>query len=329
MCNRLRFAREEILKMTQAACAEELGLDRGSLANYEIGRTALRYEIALRFCRQFIISEEWLATGKFEACYRAAESNGVKITAPHDIFESKIFPRQCADLLLDPVVIRLRPGTLFSRAFADSLAKRYYEVTLENFFLPLLNLASSDDSRLALRFLYVVHERHFLLLNAENFERFIDAQINRTGEQWKHYTLRATECAVIAWRSLMKYPMSAQELEEMDWLREIVGVAPWWGDQKPIALANSTGTESQKKSLTAVHASVKHESVKALWPNLKKKLQEATAEPGGKTALADFLKVKLASVSQWLTANKDNAREPGAETALKMQYFLEHPELRK
>ena len=85
---------------------------------------------------------------------------------------------------------------------------------------------------------------------------------------------------------------------------------------------------TQKEELTDVNDSVKPSDVKAQWPILKKRLQEATAEPGLKTAMARFLKVKnLASVSQWLT-DSDNAREPGAEIALKMLYWLEHPEER-
>jgi transcriptional regulator with XRE-family HTH domain len=68
--------------------------------------------------------------------------------------------------------------------------------------------------------------------------------------------------------------------------------------------------------------------VKDQWPALKRKLQEATAEPGLKSKLAEFLKVDLTRVSQWLTDAK-SAREPGAEYALRMLYWVEHPELQK
>ncbi len=83
-----------------------------------------------------------------------------------------------------------------------------------------------------------------------------------------------------------------------------------------------------KFGLTHIHGSVKPSEVKALWPLLKKNLQRETAAPGGKSKLAKFLKVKsLASVSQWLT-DSDNAREPGAETTLRMLYWLDHPDER-
>lgn len=78
----------------------------------------------------------------------------------------------------------------------------------------------------------------------------------------------------------------------------------------------------KKNHLTEVNASVKPAEVKAQWPILKKRLQEATAAAGTKTKLAEFLGVQLASVSQWLTDSK-NAREPGAETALRMLRWIE------
>jgi transcriptional regulator with XRE-family HTH domain len=60
---------------------------------------------------------------------------------------------------------------------------------------------------------------------------------------------------------------------------------------------------------------------KDLWPSLKKKLQVKT-EATGRTALADFLGVELSRVSQWLSDSEKTAREPGAEYALLMEYWL-------
>src|SRR5580693_7622711 len=77
ICARFHFARDRILKITQAACAAEIGVERGVVVNYEIGRTALRYDVALRFCRQFIISEEWLATGRHDLFHAGIGQHGV------------------------------------------------------------------------------------------------------------------------------------------------------------------------------------------------------------------------------------------------------------
>jgi transcriptional regulator with XRE-family HTH domain len=82
---------------------------------------------------------------------------------------------------------------------------------------------------------------------------------------------------------------------------------------------------SNNPSLTRIHVSVNTSDVKAQWPLLKKRLQRATAETGSKSRLAEFLGAKLASVSQWLT-DSDNAREPGADTALRMLQWVERQE---
>lgn len=77
-----------------------------------------------------------------------------------------------------------------------------------------------------------------------------------------------------------------------------------------------------KTALDEVHASVNTDDVKAQWPLLKKRLQKATEPVGLKSRLAEFLGVKLASVSQWLS-DSESQREPGAETTLRMLRWVE------
>lgn len=78
----------------------------------------------------------------------------------------------------------------------------------------------------------------------------------------------------------------------------------------------------QQSTLDSVHASVNSGDVKAQWPLLKKRLQKASEPVGLKSKLAEFLGVKLASVSQWLS-DSDSQREPGAETTLRMLRWVE------
>ena len=77
ICGRIREIREW-LGFTQNDCARRIGIERSALVKYGIGRTPLRYDIALRFCRQLILSEEWLATGRFDACHAAAVRHGFR-----------------------------------------------------------------------------------------------------------------------------------------------------------------------------------------------------------------------------------------------------------
>ena len=78
--------------------------------------------------------------------------------------------------------------------------------------------------------------------------------------------------------------------------------------------------------LTLLYESVKLNPVKPQLPKLLGRLRRATQEKGKKTELADFLGVKLASVSQWLSESPDVKREPGGEITLKMLYWVERQE---
>src|SRR5260370_41812359 len=126
ICRRLRSARE-LLGLTQKSCAAEIGMERGSLANYEYARAPLRYEVALRFCRNLGISEEGLATGRFDALRSAGVRKRLLKSGDRDVPASLqgIFLRQAMDLLSEPIVNRIAPGTPYSRAFDEHLSVIY------------------------------------------------------------------------------------------------------------------------------------------------------------------------------------------------------------
>jgi len=65
--------------------------------------------------------------------------------------------------------------------------------------------------------------------------------------------------------------------------------------------------------------------VKKQLPSLLERLNRATKETGKMSALADHLKVPLASVSRWLSGK----REPGGETTLQMLKWVEAQERQK
>jgi len=74
--------------------------------------------------------------------------------------------------------------------------------------------------------------------------------------------------------------------------------------------------------LTDAETFDKSSHVKPQMPILLERLKKATAGPGMKTALADFLSAPLASVSRWLSGE----REPGGEIALQMLRWVEQQE---
>src|ERR1700709_2767333 len=77
VCLRVKEARE-IAQVTQEKLAELIGIPRDRLSTYEKCRAPIKFDLALRICRQLIISEEWLATGKFEILERVALSKNIK-----------------------------------------------------------------------------------------------------------------------------------------------------------------------------------------------------------------------------------------------------------
>jgi len=71
--------------MTQQEFASEVEIKRARLASYEECRAPVRFDIALAICRQFLISEKWLATGKGDIrTFLDLESERIRV--PKDMF---------------------------------------------------------------------------------------------------------------------------------------------------------------------------------------------------------------------------------------------------
>jgi transcriptional regulator with XRE-family HTH domain len=80
--------------------------------------------------------------------------------------------------------------------------------------------------------------------------------------------------------------------------------------------------DSQRKMLTKTESSEILPPVKSQLKNLLADLNRLTKESGKKTELADYLGAPLASVSRWLSGE----REPGGETTLKMLRWVQQQE---
>ena len=75
MGNRIKQLRQA-LGLTQQEFADRIGVKRGAIANYEIGRNASDTAVAL-ICREFGVSEHWLRTGEGEMFVQIARSDEV------------------------------------------------------------------------------------------------------------------------------------------------------------------------------------------------------------------------------------------------------------
>lgn len=60
---RLKWLRKD-QKLTQQDFADNLGISRGALANYEVGRNEPIDAVIVLICSKFAVNETWLRTGK-------------------------------------------------------------------------------------------------------------------------------------------------------------------------------------------------------------------------------------------------------------------------
>ena len=98
-----------------------------------------------------------------------------------------------------------------------------------------------------------------------------------------------------------------------------------WGEMREEIRKRLLHKTPENKNLTNAATSDLLAEVKPQLPNLRERLKRATSESGKMSALADFLKVPLASVSRWVAGK----REPGGEITLKMLRWVEQQERQK
>lgn len=65
MKDRIKKIRKE-LDLTQQKLADKLGIQRNTIAMYEMGRTLPSDAIIRSICREFNVNEDWLRTGQGE-----------------------------------------------------------------------------------------------------------------------------------------------------------------------------------------------------------------------------------------------------------------------
>lgn len=73
MKERIKEVRKKY-RMTQEQFAGHLGIKRGAIANYEIGRNVPTDSVIALICREFSVSEKWLRTGEGEMTVQKPEN---------------------------------------------------------------------------------------------------------------------------------------------------------------------------------------------------------------------------------------------------------------
>ncbi|HEX3719946.1 MAG TPA: helix-turn-helix transcriptional regulator [Verrucomicrobiae bacterium] len=124
IARRLKEART-LLRFSQQEFAQGAGIGRERIASYEDARVPLRWEIALRLCRRFFISEFWLASGNTDFFNMGEKFVSKAKNKWGDEPFSFGRPRLTASLILRPIVHALKPGMLFSEAFDLHLREEF------------------------------------------------------------------------------------------------------------------------------------------------------------------------------------------------------------
>lgn len=107
MKDRIKELRQS-LNLTQQSFADRIGIKRGAIANYEIGRNEPTDSVVSLICREFRVNEAWLRTGEGEMFLPATNS------ALEAMVEERGLPRSVTVLVeqfldLDP---RIQQGIL-------------------------------------------------------------------------------------------------------------------------------------------------------------------------------------------------------------------------
>jgi transcriptional regulator with XRE-family HTH domain len=315
ICARLREMRERLGK-TQEKLSAEVGITRQRLASYEEGRAPLRCDLALRICRQFIISEEWLATGRHDACHAECPKHGIKLGPGMEEMDEKIFFRQCVDLLSEPAALHISLGTLFGEAYDKVLAPEYARLVQTSFYLPLIALSDSDNTELVCNILDAINERFILLLGNEAVRRG-----QKRSSAWRVYARCLLESADLVLRKMMRFRIPPERLSDLDWLRHCVtdpdAIIPFLEDRRAADLADAAKIDLTESSEFRKVAGDMKLTLKSILDDVRR-----LTEPAGmKAKLAVALDVPQARVSEWLSGK----HEPSGEMTLRIYNWVNDP----
>jgi transcriptional regulator with XRE-family HTH domain len=125
----------EALKLSQTQFAYQLLITRERLATYEDGRTPLRGDVGIRLCRQFFVSEFWLATGSVD---EKSQQAGIKANF------TQLEARLTMALAAERVALTVSPGGYFGYSFNRFLRFSYLELAEKQGNFPRIVFLPND-----------------------------------------------------------------------------------------------------------------------------------------------------------------------------------------
>ena len=323
VCQRLREIRQR-LNLSQGEVASQLGISRERLASYEEGRAPVRYEFALRFCWQLVVSEEWLALGESAILDRLKAMGG----KDEKFIWHPSQARWCMSLLCDPIYHKIRPQSMFTEAFDSYLAEAYRKRRSNNFGPVILYSDAINDS-LIRNYAHALLESWMESQNspAEKI-RFLRSAVHagfkiklaiQSGELTDFERLDLLQAAFES--GALSDSRALTESEELDFVDK----------EKPKYLARflASGRASQKNNLTDDSLKGNSKDVKTELEKLIARVKRLASRPGAKTELARVLDVAPARVTEWLTDDKEKRKEPGGHYTLQLLKWVEQQERQK
>ena len=314
---RLREIRER-LSITHADCSRRLGVPRTTFVNYEVGKAPLWCEIGLRFCREFLVSEEWLATGNFSAM--EAESVARGLIQPGDSLNKElrdIFLRQTVDLHSDPVSRMVPPGALFSEAYDTILALRYRALVAEYYYWPRIVLSDHEGPEIQDRLIEALLAKWRVLLPNES------VRLERDPE-WAQRAL--TRCVVEAMQAYFFGFLTCPRGDAYNWAKAVAehfnALAVGGADAVLSSSVNSAGSQARLTSgVQAGSGSAEMLAPKNL-NELIRRVRRTLKDQGiPQNRLAKDLGVTRQAVNLWFT----QGGLPSGEVALRLAEWLEGP----
>lgn len=311
VCARLREARQH-LRLTQTEFAKQIGISRERLASYEHARAPLRFDCGLKVCRQFLVSEKWLADGLRSP---GPLRNPVRTIA---VRFSDFPARQFMDLA-SRVPIDAKMGRIpFGRGFAKVLSEEYERSRLSRGFLldlPNITLSSADDISLYKNVLAFCTETFLRYHQEARQKQFFWAMVRwaRIAQQELDEKVSTDPPECFFEKALDKIERAVFSADEADegwfWGYKVVPASP--GEMVPLP---SGVKDFHRKVLPKFTEYSKSMDMSLNMATLMKRLQRLTEPSGMKGKLAKALGVHQPRVSEWLAGKY----EPTGETTLRL-----------
>lgn len=278
---RLREVRH-FLRISQEEFARQVGVPRDRLASYEACRAPLKCWFALKVCRQFVVSERWLATGTGydDRAFRFGESAAT---------------RKCLSLEREPRIQEIPDNSLFSEAYDQHIAPVEGELAVK--YLLFGRFVYDDDDNIDLLKNWLAHYCDMFL-----------ARLPKRG-------LVAYVSDLINAGYLLQHEHEIGSLSD----EEKAAGFPRFRDDMAVRMQLRFSDYAANKNLIASELSnAKLMAMKVrkgtLWGSLKSRLAEVVEQEGKRTELAASLGVTASAVSQWLSG----ATKPTAEATLQL-----------